>query len=64
MVSSRCEKGAGKLEALMALAAQERVLGAEHPVTLAARGSLAIMTGETGGCGRGPRPVRRAAAHP
>ena len=43
---------------------QERVQGAEHPNTLTARDNLARWTGSDGGCGRGPRPVRRPAAHP
>ena len=42
----------------------ERVQGAEHPHTLTARASLATVTGAGGGCGRGPRPVRRPAARP
>ena len=40
----------------------ERVPGPEHPDTLTARANLAHWTGAGGGCGRGPRPVRRAAA--
>ena len=47
------------------LPVRERVLGAEHPDTLATRHELAYWTGEAGeggGCGRGPRPVRRLAA--
>ena len=42
----------------------ERVLGPEHPDTLTTRGNLARYDRGGGGCGRGPRPVRRAAAHP
>ena len=38
--------------------------GPEHPDTLAARANLADWTGRGGGRGRGPRPVRRPAAHP
>ena len=41
----------------------ERVCGPEHPSTLAARGNLAGWTGKAGDSGRGPRPVRCAAAH-
>ena len=40
----------------------ERVLGPEHPDTLTARASLARWTGFGRRRGRGPRPVRRAAA--
>ena len=39
---------------------RERVLGAEHPHTLAARQPRPLDRGG-GGCGRGPGPVRRAA---
>ena len=43
---------------------RERVLGAEHPDTLTARHEPRPLDRAGGGCGRGPRPVRRAAAHP
>ena len=43
---------------------RERVQGPEHPDTLTTRANLAYWTGRGGGCGRGPRPVRRPAAHP
>jgi Transposase IS66 family len=36
---------------------EERVLGAEHPETLAARQSLACWTGVAGDAAKGPRPV-------
>ena len=44
-------------------AAGGMALGAEHPDTLAARAKLARWTGQAGDAGRGPGPVRRAAAH-
>ena len=43
---------------------RERVLGPEHPDTLAARAQPRLLDRGGGGCGRGPRPVRRPAAHP
>ena len=43
---------------------EDDAYGPEHPNTLTARANLACWTGRGGGCGRGPRPVRRAAAHP
>ena len=42
--------------------AVERVLGAEHPDTLTARAQPCPLDRAGGGSGRGPRPVRRAAA--
>ena len=42
----------------------ERVLGPEHPDTLTTRAQPRLLDRGGGGCGRGPRPVRRAAAHP
>ena len=41
---------------------EERLLGAENPDTLRARGQPRPLDGGGGGCGRGPGPVRRAAA--
>ncbi|WP_246238435.1 hypothetical protein [Acrocarpospora corrugata] len=41
---------------------RERVLGAEHPHTLNARGNLAYWAGGDGGGGRGARSVRDPAA--
>ena len=38
--------------------------GPEHPETLTTRANLAYWTGNGGGRGRGPRPVRRPAARP
>ena len=43
---------------------RERVLGPEHPRTLTTRHNLACLDRGGGGRGRGPRPVRRPAAHP
>ena len=43
---------------------RERVLGPEHPDTLTTRAQPRPLDRGGGGCGRGPRPVRRAAAHP
>ena len=43
---------------------RERVLGPEHPDTLTARAQPRPLDRGGGGCGRGPRPVRRPAAHP
>ena len=43
---------------------RERVLGAEHPDTLSTRARPRPLDRGGGGCGRGPRPVRRPAAHP
>jgi hypothetical protein len=53
--------GAGDRYAAL-LSVQERVLGPEHPDTLTARANLARLHRGGGGCGRGPRPVRCAAA--
>ena len=39
-------------------------LGPEHPDTLAARNQPRLLDRGGGGCGRGPGPVRRAAARP
>ena len=44
------------------LPVRERVLGPEHPDTLAARARSRPLDRGGGGCGRGPRPARRAAA--
>ena len=41
---------------------RERVSGSEHPDTLAARAQPRLLDRGGGGCGRGPGPVRRAAA--
>ena len=46
------------------LPVSERVLGPEHPDTLTARDQPRPLDRGGGGCGRGPRPVRRPAAHP
>jgi hypothetical protein len=46
------------------LLASEETRSAEHPDTLTARDYLASWTGGSGGSGRGPEPVRRAAAGP
>ena len=46
------------------LPVRDRVSGAEHPDTLTVRAELASLDRAGGGCGRGPRPVRRAAAGP
>ena len=43
---------------------RERVLGPEHPDTLTDPRQPRPLDRGGGGCGRGPRPVRRAAAHP
>ena len=43
---------------------RERVLGPEHPDTLTTRREPRPLDRGGGGCGRGPRPVRRPAAHP
>jgi len=44
--------------------AREQVFGSEHPAALIASGDLATWTGEAGDPAGGPRPIRRAAAHP
>ena len=46
------------------LPVRERVSGAEHPDTLTARWQPRPLDRGGGGCGRGPGPVRRAAARP
>ena len=43
---------------------RERVLGAEHPATLDHPRQPGLLDRGGGGCGGGPRPVRRAAAGP
>ena len=54
---------AGARDQLAALLPRyERVLGADHPGTLATRNGLALWTGRAGGRGCCPGPVRRAAA--
>ena len=45
------------------LPVRERVLGAEHPDTLRDPRRPRLLHRVGGGCGRGPGPVRRAAAH-
>ena len=46
------------------LPVRERVQGAEHPDTLTTRAQPRPLDRAGGGCGRGPRPVRRPAARP
>ena len=46
------------------LPVRERVLGAEHPDTLSHPRQPRLLDRAGGGCGRGPRPVRRPAARP